>query len=260
MTGLSSGEIRRVVNQYIGVEAGYLGNFSYRTHADFYLEFCDLYIDPYELDGTTRERFIKILSAQSPGDQAKILRGVLNKFPEHAPDAPRSRNQTEVNFIEGLVARLTETDLLGDWSPAIASETVELAISNARTLIDAEGPASAVDRIHTALHGFLKNVCKRSDIEFQKNDSITRLLKHLKEHKVLAEQDKSDGPLEAVLHSFGNVLHTLNLIRNDKSLAHANTLLDGADAQLAINAAVTIMRYLDEKLAEEKSGKFSLDF
>ena len=79
---LSRPEIFKIVNQYIGVEAGYLGEFSYRTHHDFYLEYCGIEnINPYDYEGTTRERFIQILSENPPHIQAKILEGVLKKYP-----------------------------------------------------------------------------------------------------------------------------------------------------------------------------------
>ena len=81
MQRLSNPEIFTVVNRYIGVSGGYLGDFSYRTHAEFYLEFCDLDINPYELDGTTRDRFLTILQRSEAADQARILRGVLRKYP-----------------------------------------------------------------------------------------------------------------------------------------------------------------------------------
>ena len=59
--GVSRQEVMKIVNRYIGVSGGHLGDFSYRTHADFYSEYCDVDVDPYDLDGTTRERFIEIL-------------------------------------------------------------------------------------------------------------------------------------------------------------------------------------------------------
>ncbi len=33
---ISQKEVMRLVNRYVGVEAGNLGNFSYRTHRQFY--------------------------------------------------------------------------------------------------------------------------------------------------------------------------------------------------------------------------------
>ena len=75
--GLTDVEINKLVYKYIGVEGGYLGDFSYRTHHEFYIEL-DLNIDPSKYSGTTRERFISILKGSTPTVQARILRGVLD--------------------------------------------------------------------------------------------------------------------------------------------------------------------------------------
>ncbi|WP_156815665.1 hypothetical protein [Pseudanabaena sp. PCC 6802] len=58
MAGLTSPEIMKVVNRYIGVSDGYLGDFSYRSHAEFYPEYCELDIDPSQLQGTTCENLL----------------------------------------------------------------------------------------------------------------------------------------------------------------------------------------------------------
>jgi hypothetical protein len=64
--GLTNGEVMQVVNRYIGVSGGYLGDFSYRTHAEFYPEYCELEIDPYEYEGTVyRDPFIEATHATS---------------------------------------------------------------------------------------------------------------------------------------------------------------------------------------------------
>src|SRR5206468_6586287 len=80
-SGMSQKEVMRLVNLYIGVEAGYLGDFSYRTHREFYPLYCDLDLNPDEYEGTTRERFIETLSSRPLHEQAKIIRGVLEKYP-----------------------------------------------------------------------------------------------------------------------------------------------------------------------------------
>jgi hypothetical protein len=79
---LIAGEVLRVTNRWIRVPVGYLGNFSYATHEGFYVEYCALDgIDPRALQGTTRERLITILADAPPDDQARILQGVLGKYP-----------------------------------------------------------------------------------------------------------------------------------------------------------------------------------
>lgn len=260
MTRLTSGEINRIVYNYIGVDYGYLGDFSYRTHAEFYPTYCNLEIDPYQIDGTTRERFIEILNTQSPFNQATILRGVVNRFPLDAPEAPACRTSTELHFIEGLIARLGEYDLLGNWSPRNASETVELAISDAKQLLNSSGPASAVDRIHTALHAYLKEVCNQANISYDGSDTLARLLKHLRKHPALKSELSSSDKLEYVLSALGTILDRLNNVRNNRSLAHPNELLDEADAKLAINSALTILRYLDAKLMNTEIAEIEIPF
>jgi hypothetical protein len=100
--GLTKLEINKLINRYIGVNGGYLGDFSYRTHHDFYLDL-DLDIDPYTYDGTTRERFIRILSESLPDIQARILEGILDRFPVGSSDL---RTQKRRDEIAGWIQRL----------------------------------------------------------------------------------------------------------------------------------------------------------
>ena len=113
MTGLTNPEIMRIVNRYIGVSGGYLGDFSYRTHTDFYPEFCDLDIDPNQYDGTTRQRFIAILEKSPPDVQAKIVRGVLQRFPLEAKDNPATRTKELYDELSSIAGRLGNASLSG---------------------------------------------------------------------------------------------------------------------------------------------------
>ena len=85
MDGLTALEIVHFINKYIGVSAdGYLADFSYRTHKEFYPLFCNLDIDPQPMEGSTRARFQEILRTSTPDVQAKIIRGILTKYPPAA--------------------------------------------------------------------------------------------------------------------------------------------------------------------------------
>ena len=95
-------EIYKLVNRYIGVNGGYLGDFSYRTHRDFYLEL-DLDIAPDNFDGTTRQRFIKILSESTAEVQARILDGIMNRYPVGSSELRTRERRDE---IAGWIARL----------------------------------------------------------------------------------------------------------------------------------------------------------
>ena len=243
-----------MVSRYIGVSGGYLGDFSYRTHADFYVEYCDLdHIDPYGLDGTTRERFIQILESASPRHQARILRGVVEKYPSGSAVPLRSgadRSDKNADWILSLADELDGGPSVANPSPVAASESVARALADAETLLRSSGPSSAVDRIHTALHGYMRSICDAAGIEYPVDSSVTQLYKAVRtEHPEIRPQGAYSGATERILTALTSVVDSLNTIRNRGSLAHPNDeLIAEPEALLAINAARSLFIYLDGKV------------
>lgn len=245
---MSKQEIIRLVNRYIGVSGGYLGDFSYRSHREFYPEYCDLDIEPQKYTGTTRERFILVLEHASPDVQARIIRGTLAKYPPD-PDQWETRTQALHDDLLGVAQRL-EGSAVNAQVTAITSSTVERAIRDAETLIRESGATSGVDRIHTLLHGYLKAVCHDHGIAHDGDASMTVLFKRLREqHSAFADSGPRAQDVTQVLRGLAQVMDALNPIRNNASMAHPNeSLLDGAEAMLVINAARTVLHYIDQKL------------
>lgn len=247
--GLSRKEIARLVNQYIGVSGGYLGDFSYRTHADFYREYCDLDINPYEYEGTTRERFIAILSSLPPRDQAAVVRGVIDRFP--VEEGPATRTAEARNELLQIIQRLESGTPVPSEVPRITSDVVSRAIADADLLLRSSGATSGVDRIHTALHGYLIAACRDAGINPADDASTTALLKALRSsHPKLADLGPRVQDIERVLNSCASILDAMNPLRNRASVAHPNNeLLGYEEALLVINVGRTLLSYLDSKLS-----------
>lgn len=134
-----------------------------------------------------------------------------------------------------------------------ASEIVRIALEDALTLIGSpSGPASAVDRLHTALHGYFRDVCDREGIPWDRKESVNVLFKRLREHHPGFQKP---GPhaddVKNILNNMGSTLDTLGKLRNHASLVHANEqLLDRADATLVVNAVHTIFNYIAAKVGD----------
>ena len=104
---LKQPEINRLVNDCIGVSKGYLNGFTYKFLSDFYPDYCDLEINVDDYEGTTRQKFIRILEASNPLVQAKILKEVFKKFPVSGfEQKDRERKQELYDEYQVIIARL----------------------------------------------------------------------------------------------------------------------------------------------------------
>jgi hypothetical protein len=215
--------------------------------------YCDLDIDPFEYleQGTTRERFIVVLEKIRPDVQAKIVRGVLAKYPVGTSPI---RTEAAGDRLVAMAARLERgSNALTVSAPAFTSEVVVRALDDAETLLQTSGPQSAVDRVHTALHGHLGYLCEEAHIAVDREDTMVGLLKKLrKEHPRLRDLGARAQDIDTVLKASGSILDALNPVRNNASVAHPTaTLLGREEAKLVINVGRSLLVYLDSKIALE---------
>lgn len=154
-----------------------------------------------------------------------------------------------VRFI--AVAPISEKlDLVPQPNLEITSEVVERALKDSQQLIYASGAASAVDRVHTALHGYLRAICEKEHFQSSDLPSLTELFKVLRaNHSSLKNIGIGMEESKKLLGALATILDTINTLRNRASIAHPNDkILEEAEAVLAINCTRTIFHYLDSKL------------
>lgn len=256
---LTSIEIMMIVNDYIGVDGGNLVNFSYKSLQEFYPYYCDLKIDTSNYLGTKKEIFINILRQSNQEQQCKILEGLLqylplqitqqNPFFEEEPLPINPKRKEAYSKIQKLIERLKSDGSVIQEDLTITNETVKRAIEDARVLIKNNGGTSGVDRVHTALQGYLKQVCKDAGIQYKQDDTLTQLIGKLRaNHPSLINLGPRGSDIETILNSFRDILDKLNPIRNRTTLAHPNeNLLAEDEALFVIDSIHTIFNYLNRK-------------
>jgi hypothetical protein len=254
---LGRAAIHRIVNRYIGVVGGYLGDFSYRTHEEFYIEYCNLEINPYDYQGTTRERFIAILSGARPQDQAKIIRGVLTRFPVDQANSPDSRTEALRDELRTLADELEGFGIIDLGVPTYTVEVVGRAIRDAELLMKVNGATSAVDRVHTALHGYLLKICREARLLHPAEPTLPVLLKVLRDqHPAFQVMEPRARDITHILRAAGSILDVMNPLRNNASMAHpTDHLLASEEAMLVVNVAKSILHYLDSKLPDYEARR-----
>lgn len=151
-----------------------------------------------------------------------------------------------------IAERLERGGMVVGSAPSFTSEVVIRAMDDAEALLQAGGPTSAVDRLHTSIHGHLRYLCDEAAIPYQRNDTMVAPLKKLRQaHPKLQDLGPRASDIEMVLKASGSILDALNPVRNNASVAHPNAALLGREeAQLVINVGRRLLVCLDGKLAE----------
>ncbi len=259
LSKLGGVEVNSVVS-YIGVRGGYLGDFTYPSHADFYPRYCGLDIDPNEYHGTTRERFIQILSEANSIEQSKILLGILEKYPlEYFEDMLQNEfiPLKEYRNKERLHEKITQ------WINQLRGEVIEQGelkhdiefvkevLLQADTLISNHSYSSAVDRAHTAIHGYFKALCDEQNITFdEQNVKIQDMWGKLKtEHPCFnIDVREHQRPINQTVNAIGKFLENMNDIRNRHGFSHPNDdIIEENEARFIINLSRVLLYYIDSK-------------
>lgn len=250
MAGMTIIEKKKLIRLYLGVQGGYLGKFdNIGVLEQFYIE-CGLEVDPRTYYGTNRVKFEQILGDASPSEQAIILREALRL---HPPDRElwNTRTQELHDDLLAVADRLKRSVPVQWKEPKITSSSVKRAIMDAEQLIENTGVTSAVDRVHTMLHGYLRALCDESGIGYEKKMLMSGLFRLIrKEHPAFNDVGPRKDDLEKVFRAMSGIMDAMNPIRNEGSMAHPNNLLlHPPEAALVINTAKTILDYVDTKVA-----------
>jgi len=254
---LTRKEIDQLVNDWIGVNGGYLGDFSYRSHDRFWMNTCELEVDTAAFPGTTRMCFENTLFEASALEQAAALRAILDDYPPLVEvDAARHKFRTTPlrDQMIGWVSRLELREIPVSVELESASEIVRRALDDADTLIRSSGPQSAVDRVHTAMHGYLQRLCNEAGVAVAGGrPTMTQLFKSLRTASpILADLGVRSEEMSKILGSTATILDALNPVRNNASVAHPNdTLIGEPEARLVINIVKTLLSYFEAKRRQQ---------
>jgi hypothetical protein len=204
----------------------------------------------------------RLLRSLSWGDEdyGACVFEALRYFAERDFDAlravvehPKIRNHLEKSAPDLLVdLGLNEAHVpIVSLTPPSAGDVIRRALADADNLLQSSGATSAVDRLHTALHGYLRALCVERGIALADEGSITAVFKALRtQHPALRDFGNQGSEIGRILNSFSTVIDALNTIRNHASVAHPNeNLLGEAEALLVVNAVRTLFHYLSRKVS-----------
>ncbi len=255
-TALPPNAAEFVVHEWIGIEQGQLLEFTHSELIGFFRRYASLpdshpgvLRDAGPLEGfgpTKRDRFIQALDSGTTEQQLAILRGVLQRLPV---DPAKGRTHTAADkinsWIYDLEHSLNPANVEVDDSALALPDVARLALEAARRDQGRKEEYLALDRIHTALHAYVKRLAEEIGFDTDTNEKLRDQFGAVRKRHPAFQVEKGDRPAADVLQGLAKAVEGLNAARNKNTLAHpAESLLDEAEARLLCNAGMTLLQYI----------------
>jgi hypothetical protein len=123
-----------------------------------------------------------------------------------------------------------------------SDETLQELIAAIERDIGANKPAAALDRLHTYCMKKFAHLLEERGIAWDRNDPLqSRVGKYV---KVLGAEREIREITRRIIKSAISVFEQFNDVRNNRSFAHDNDLIDKAEARFIFDAISAFLRFV----------------
>ena len=237
---------KRKFEQLLGMGSGYVLDFSNRTFQEFILDSThrEIYDRRFDLgSGSKANRLRGFWQQEGDGIVGKLMGDMLDYGAENGQFGGKD---VLLEACRRIVMRLVqaspvpELDALTAISDERDFETLAKAV---REAIEKNEPESGLDRLHTFVIKYVRTLCVQHGLTIVRDKPL---------HSVFGEYVKcmrDGGYIESemasrILKSSISVLEAFNDVRNNRSLAHDNTMLQYDEALLIFNHVASSIRFL----------------
>lgn len=114
-------------------------------------------------------------------------------------------------------------------------------VENINQMVEEGRPQYALEQLHTYLIHYLRYLCQKHEIEYEKEERLDKLFKeYLKSIEDYIETDLSKSILKQTI----SMLSEFNKVRNNNSPAHARSILTDAEALLIFRNFTNIFEFI----------------
>lgn len=244
---------------------GYVLDYSNRTFEDFFIEtlHVEIYHEKYENEygGSKANRLREFWKKESNYIVGKCIIEMLDYSKAISFSYEHLTNIVTPDLIDecykiGYRLRdeigVAEIDAI---KPIEDTRDYKLLSESIKNHILKDQPEAGLDRLHTYLVGYIRSLCTKHEIQYEKKESLNAIFgKYI---KTLVKLEKIESEMTIKILKFSiSILDSFNFIRNNKSLAHDNeSIADYSESILIfnnINSLVKFIQELEEKFDADK--------
>lgn len=248
-----------LVDEALGMTQGYVLDFSDKTFNDFVCRKfgIDATAPTYTVDGVSKAKRLRaLLRSLVPGAQAEVLRRFWAYRNEIAEQCFVSdlEPKVEADFLS-MVARLEGSEQAIDMEVVeafSADPTLAELIEAIHRDIQASKPNAALDRLHTYAMKKFADLIERDGGTVDHRDALhSRAGRYI---NALRQAGQISEFSEKIAKSTVHVCEQFNQVRNNRSLAHDNSILGVAEGRYVFETVLSLLRFI-RALDEAKFGR-----
>jgi len=251
MSDLSSIE-KMKVEKLFDMGTGYVIDFSNRTFSEFFLENMgvDIYDSNYDYGSGSKANRLRAFWQKEPNHVVgQLLFKMLEYWRARKEISYSEINRAEESLYDECI-RIAER-LIKD-TPVKNLNVIEtvsddrdfsLLAKSIKESIRKNEPETALDRLHTFIVKYVRQLCEKHGIEHDRNKPLHSLfgeyVKFLRQHNLIESQ-----MTERILKSSISILEAFNDVRNNQSFAHDNPILNYNESILIFDNVASAIRFL----------------
>lgn len=240
------GSERRKLEKVLGMSGGFVLNFTDRTFGEFFDDFrVQINTEGYLARGSSKaNRMRTFWDVDGNHVVGRVIIGLIDYAVEEKclDDSNLLLVDDCRQIAQRLLSALPVAEL--DALIAIADERdFEVVAEHVKEAIEKNRPEGGLDRLHTFVIKFIRVLCGKHGIEVSRDKAL---------HSLFGEYVKAlrqAGHLESlmtdrILKSSISVLEAFNEVRNNRSLAHDNPILNYEESLLIFNHVAASVRFI----------------
>lgn len=243
---------QRNFEKLFDMQTWYVINFSNNTFANFVID--SIWIDIYAWEYQSKANLLrKIIHEESDFKVWKLLLDLVEYF-EIEYWNQESLNITLINKCKEIALNLKNNSDISELNieNIDKDKTLDLLLDEIKNSKDKENPEIVLDRLHTLAVKYTRKLSEKYNIETEwksLNALFWLYIKELEKKWVI----ESDITLLIVKSNIG-ILEKFNYIRNNKSLAHDNDILNSNESTFIINNIINLLHFI-EKIENDWNNK-----
>ena len=240
MSNLSFAE-KHKLEKLLGMGGGYVLDFSNRTFQQFVFDSVakDIEDSKYARASGSKANHLRAFWEKEPNHVVgKLIKDLLDHSSATADPLFEPCRRIAERLLQD--APVTEVEAI---SPNAGGRDFETLAKSVRECIEKNEPEAGLDRLHTFVVKYVRVLCEKHGISTDREKPLHSLFgEYVKELKKAGciESEMT----ERILKSSISVLEAFNHVRNEKSLAHDNPILNYSESLLIFNHVASSIRFI----------------